>query len=247
LAEEAAISMTNTSVIHVYCMPGLAANPTIFEKLALPEDKFEVHWLDWLLPRPKENIRDYSKRLCEKVKHEDPVLIGVSFGGVIVQEMAQLMKVKRVIIISSVKSEKELPRRMRFARCTKAFKILPTSLARHVDAFEKIAVGDFAKKRAKLYKKYLSITDIRYLDWAIEKMVCWERTEPYPGVVHIHGDSDEIFPLKYIDNCIAVAGGTHVMIINRFRWFNDHLEEIIMTGKLKEKKKENLIENENEY
>lgn len=235
--------MTNPALIHVYCMPGLAANPSIFEKIELPEDRFRIHWLDWLLPKHKESLTEYSHRLCEKVKHENPVLIGVSFGGVIVQEMAQLIKVRRVIIISSVKSEKELPRRMKFARITKVFKILPTSLARHVDAFEKLAVGDFAKKRAKLYKKYLSITDIRYLDWAIEKMVCWDRAEPWPGIVHIHGDKDEIFPYKYIENCITVPGGTHVMIINRFRWFNEHLEEIIMTGQLDKQKEKNLIEN----
>ncbi|WP_324721203.1 alpha/beta fold hydrolase [Salinimicrobium sp. HB62] len=233
--------MAKDSLIHVYCMPGLAANPSIFEMISLPEDKFKIHWLDWLLPKPGEKLIDYSARLCKKIEHEDPVLIGVSFGGVIVQEMAQIIEVQRVIIISSVKSEKELPRRMRFARCTKAFKILPTSLARHVDALEKIAVGDFATKRAKLYKKYLSITDTRYLDWAIEKMVCWERPEPYKGVVHIHGDKDEIFPYKYIDGCITVKGGTHVMIINRFRWFNDHLEEIILTGKLKKKKEKEII------
>lgn len=232
--------MVKDSLIHVYCMPGLAANPTIFERIKLQEDKFKIHWLDWLLPKPKENLIDYAERLCRKIEHENPVLIGVSFGGLIVQEMAQLIKVKRVIIISSVKSEKELPRRMRFARCTKAFKILPTSLARYVDAFEKIAVGDFAKKRAKLYKKYLSITDTRYLDWAIEKMVCWERPEPYPEVVHIHGDKDEIFPYRYINDCITVPDGTHIMIINRFRWFNDHLEEIILTGRLQQKKEEEI-------
>ena len=233
--------MTKDSLVHVYCMPGLAANPSIFEMIKLPEERYRIHWLDWLLPKPGEELRDYSVRLCKKVEHENPVLIGVSFGGIIVQEMAQIIKVRRVIIISSVKSEKELPRRMRFARCTKVFKILPTSLAKHVDALEKIAVGDFATKRAKLYKKYLSITDTRYLDWAIEQMVCWRRQEPYEGVTHIHGDKDEIFPYKYIDGCITVKGGTHVMIINRFRWFNDHLEEIILTGKLEEKKEKEII------
>ena len=233
--------MKKDSLVHVYCMPGLAANPSIFEMISLPEDKYKIHWLDWLLPKSGEKLVEYSARLCEKIKHENPVLIGVSFGGVIVQEMAQIMRVRRVIIISSVKSEKELPRRMRFARYTKVFKILPTSLARHLDALEKIAVGDFATKRAKLYKKYLSITDTRYLDWAIEQMVCWNRPEPYEGVVHIHGDKDEIFPYKYIDGCITVKGGTHVMIVNRFRWFNDHLAEIIQTGKLNKKKEKEII------
>lgn len=233
--------MMKDPLIHVYCMPGLAANSTIFENIDLPRGKFMIHWLDWLLPKPRESVMDYSGRMCKLVKHKKPVLIGVSFGGVIVQEMAQLMEVKRLIIISSVKTEYELPRRMKFARYTKVFKILPTSLAQHVDTFEKLAVGDFAKKRAVLYKKYLSITDTRYLDWAIEKMVCWERKEPYKNVIHIHGDKDEIFPYKYIGECITVPGGTHVMIVNRFRWFNEHLEEIILTGQLKKGK----VKNEN--
>lgn len=228
--------MKNDPIIHVYCMPGLAANPSIFEKIELPSDKFEIHWLDWLLPRPKENLQDYCARMCKRIKHDNPVLIGVSFGGIIVQEMGQYINTRRIIIISSVKCDNELPRRMRFARLTKVFKILPTSLARHVDYLEKIAVGDFARKRAVLYKKYLSITDTRYLDWAIEHMVCWVRPEPLEGIIHIHGDADEIFPYRYIKGCIRVPGGTHVMIINRFRWFNENLEEIIRTGKLEEKK-----------
>lgn len=228
--------MKKSPVIHVYCMPGLAANPTIFEKIRLPEDRFKIHWLDWLLPKPKEDLKDYAYRMCERVKHEDPVLIGVSFGGVIVQEMADFIKTKRVIIISSVKTEQELPRRMRYARFTGLFRVLPTSLVGHLDAFERIAVGDFVKKRLELYKKYMSITDTRYLDWAIEKMVCWDQPEPIPGVIHIHGDKDEIFPYKYIKGCITVPEGTHIMILNRFKWFNENLEEIILTGQLKKKK-----------
>ena len=226
-------------------MPGLAANPTIFEKIELPKNRYRIHWLNWLLPKPNEGLVEYAGRISKKIEHEEPVLIGVSFGGVIVQEIAQLIKVKRCIIISSVKSEKELPRRMRFAKCTKAFKFLPTSLVRHVDVFEKIAVGDFAKKRAKLYRQYLSITDTRYLDWAIQRMVCWERPVPYENVIHIHGDKDIIFPYKYIDGCITVPNGTHVMIINRFRWFNEHLEEIILTGTLNSKKENKIYIDEN--
>lgn len=232
--------MKHESLIHVYCMPGLAANPTIFENIHLDEEKFKIHWLDWLIPKKKESLSSYVWRIAEKIKHENPVLVGVSFGGVIVQEMAQFVKARRVIIISSVKTSAELPRRMRFARCTKAFKILPTSLVRRVDLLENLAMGEFARKRVQLYQKYLSVTDTRYLDWALEQMICWDRKEAIPGIVHIHGDKDIVFPHKYIENCITVPGGTHVMIVNRFRWFNEHLEEIIETGKLEEKQEKHL-------
>lgn len=232
--------MKEEHLIHVYCMPGLAANPTIFENIELPQEKYRVHWLDWLLPRKQESLQDYAKRMSERVKHNNVVLIGVSFGGVLVQEMAQFIKVRRLIIVSSVKCERELPRRMRYAKTTGLFKVLPTSLASHVDFLEKLALGDYAQKRLKLYKKYLSITDTRYLDWAIEQMVCWDKREPMQEIVHIHGDKDEIFPHKYIENCITVPNGTHIMIVNRFRWFNEHLEEIIMTGKLEKEKIKNI-------
>lgn len=213
-------------------MPGLAANSSIFEFIELPKEKFELHYLDWMLPKKEESLKNYAKRMCKFVKHEDVVLLGVSFGGVLVQEMAQYLKVKRVIIVSSVKCHRELPRRMKYARSTKLFKILPTSLVGHIDTLGNLAVGDFAKKRVQLYKKYLSVTDTRYLDWAIENMVCWDQRDPRQEVVHIHGDKDEIFPHKYIEGCITVPGGTHIMIINRFRWFNEHLEGIINTGTL---------------
>lgn len=235
--------MKDDSLIHVYCMPGLAANPTIFEKIELPKEKYRIHWLDWLLPKSKETLRDYAQRICQRVKHDNVVLIGVSFGGVLVQEMAQFIKVKRLIIVSSVKCQRELPRRMRYAKSTGLFRVLPTSLASHLDFLEKLAVGDYAQKRIKLYRKYLSITDTRYLDWAIEQMVCWDKREPMQEIVHIHGDKDEIFPHKYIEGCITVPGGTHIMIINRFRWFNENLEEIIQTGKLEKKKEEITLNN----
>ncbi|MCF4101790.1 alpha/beta hydrolase [Gillisia sp. M10.2A] len=219
-------------IIHVYFMPGLAANPSIFEYINLPEDQFEMHLLEWLMPEYNETLVHYSERLCENVKHDQAVLIGVSFGGVVVQEMSKFLNLKRLIIISSVKCTDELPRRMRYAAKTGLFKMIPTSLLNYVDQFEKVAVGDFLKKRAVLYRKYLSIRDEKYLDWSLKNMICWKSGNPIKDLIHIHGDKDEVFPIKYIKGSIVVKGGTHIMIINRFRWFNRYLPEIILNGKI---------------
>ena len=37
-------------LIHVYFMPGMAANSSIFEYIKLPEDLFKVHYLEWEIP-----------------------------------------------------------------------------------------------------------------------------------------------------------------------------------------------------
>ena len=47
-------------------------------------------------------------RMCEDIQHKNPVLIGVSFGGVLAQEMSRFIDLKKVIIISSVKNTNEL-------------------------------------------------------------------------------------------------------------------------------------------
>ncbi|MCM4156519.1 alpha/beta hydrolase [Gramella sp. AN32] len=224
-------------LIHVYFMPGMAAASSIFEFINLPEDQFKMHLLEWEIPGREEGLVEYSKRIAVEIKHPNAVLIGVSFGGVIVQEMAKFLDLRRVIIISSVKCHHELPPRMKFAAKTGLFKWIPTGLVDYVDYFEKIAFSDFLKKRAKLYKQYISIRDKKYLDWAIKNMVTWKCEKPDEEIIHIHGDEDVVFPIKNIKDAIIVKGGTHIMIVNRFRWFNENLPELIRTGKLKKKNK----------
>lgn len=212
---------------HVYLMPGMAANPSIFEYIKLPEDRFTTHLLEWQLPKPKESISDYAKRMITFINHEDSVLLGVSFGGVLVQEMAKHMNFKKLIIVSSVKSKHELPRRMKLSRKLKLYNILPTRLIEDVDKLAKYAFGETVKDRVALYQKYLSMNDRHYLSWAVKEMVCWDQEESDENILHIHGDIDRVFPMKYIDNCVSVSGGSHIMVITKHKWFNENLPKLI--------------------
>lgn len=214
--------------IPVYMMPGLAANSLIFENIKLPESSFEIHLLDWEIPIGNETLLHYAERMAKLVKHDGAVLIGVSFGGVLVQEMAQFLNLRKLIIISSVKSNLELPLPMRIAKTTKAYKLMPTSLFQNIESLIKLSFGKVANQRIKLYQKFMSRREKVYLDWAIEQMVLWNRVEVDPNVIHIHGDADAVFPIKYIQNCIVVKGGTHIMILTKYKWFNENLPRIIL-------------------
>jgi pimeloyl-ACP methyl ester carboxylesterase len=218
--------------IPVYFMPGLAASSTIFERIKLPEDTFEVLLLEWEIPLDNETLTAYAKRVAMNIKHENPVLIGVSFGGILVQEMARFIDARKVIVISSVKSNLEFPRRMKIAKTTKAYKLIPVKLILNVENLAKFSFGDKINQRLKLYEKFLSVRDRRYLEWAIEQVILWNRTEVDKKVIHIHGDADDIFPIKYIENCIIVKGGTHIMILNKYRWLNENLPKIILGQEL---------------
>lgn len=215
------------SKIPVYMMPGLAANSLIFENIKLPESTFEIHLLDWQIPMEDETLLKYAERMAKLVKHEKAVLIGVSFGGVLVQEMARFLNLRKLIIISSIKSNLELPLPMKIAKTTKAYKLMPTSLFQNIESLVKLSFGNAIKQRLKLYQKYMSMREKVYLDWAIEQMVLWNRIELDKNVIHIHGDADAVFPIKNIKNCIVVKGGTHIMILSKYKWLNENLPGII--------------------
>ncbi len=213
--------------IPVYFMPGLAASPAIFERIKLPEDQFEMILLEWQIPNENEALSSYARRIAEKVTLPRPVLVGVSFGGILVQEMAQFVDARKIIIISSVRCNEQFPRRMKVTKMLRAYKLIPTDVVGKIERLAKLSQSQLVRERMKLYEKFLSVRDDRYFQWAIKNVILWDRTKIDPKVVHIHGDADEVFPIKYIKDCHVVKGGTHIMILNKFRWLNEHLPKII--------------------
>ena len=201
---------------HIYFIPGLAASPKIFEYLQFPADQFELHFLEWLLPLSEnERIEDYAKRMAYFVTEPNAVLVGVSFGGIMVQEMSKHLDIKKIILISSVKCREELPKRLRAIRFTKIYKLFPAKAISNIEEFSIYAFGDFAKKRVKLYKEYLSVRNEQYLAWSIYNVLHWQQIIPLKNTLHIHGNDDHVFPIKHIKNCVTIDKGTHVMILNK--------------------------------
>ena len=144
--------------VQLYCVPGLGASPKIFENLDLPEDRIDIHFLEWKIPLSlEETIEHYAERMCRDIHHKNPILLGVSFGGVMVQEMAKVIDTKKIILVSSIKSHHELPNRLRVIRNTKAYKLFPTHVAENLEEYTKYFFGNFLKKKAELYRMYLSV------------------------------------------------------------------------------------------
>jgi hypothetical protein len=116
---------------------------------------------------------------------------------------------------------------MKIAKTTKAYKLIPTSIFSNIEKLSAFSFGKSIGQRLKLYERYLSVRDVNYLDWAIERVLLWDRSQMDPNVIHIHGDADEVFPIQYIKDCIVVKGGTHVLILSKYKWLNENLPSII--------------------
>jgi pimeloyl-ACP methyl ester carboxylesterase len=210
-------------------MPGMAASAAIFEHIKFSDERFEMHFLDWEIPNKNESLQLYAKKMAAKIIHQEAVLIGVSFGGVLVQEMSAFLSLKKLIIISSIKSRREMPRRLLFVSFFKLYKLLPYRIISDIDRVTKYVFGVSAKHRVALYKKYLAVNSPLYLRWAMEHMVNWNPANTNGVPVHIHGKNDKVFPFKHLEGHVhEVQNGTHVMVVTCYKWLNKHLPKLIL-------------------
>jgi pimeloyl-ACP methyl ester carboxylesterase len=214
--------------IPIYFMPGLAAGPEIFENLEFCAKKYTLHYLHWIQPlHVNESISNYAFRMSATIKEKKPVLIGVSFGGVLTQELAQFVKAKKVIIISSIKHHEELPLKYQIAKHSKIYKIFPLKIIENFETYSKYFLGSSLSKKAQLYQKYLSVRNKEYLTWSISAMLNWEQKKPIENIVHIHGTEDPIFPIKNIQNSLEIKGGTHIMILTKAKKISKIIDSIL--------------------
>ena len=219
--------MTTDKIEHIYMMPGLAASSMVFENINLKDHNYCLHRIDWIQPKKNELIKDYCFRLSKKIKHKNPILLGVSFGGIIVQELDKLINARKVIIVSSVKSNEEYPLVFKIARDYELNKALPFGMFDNFIKFSLKLNINKLYKRIDLAERYLTERNEDYLEWAVKTLLNWEQNKYRFDIIHIHGSRDKVFPIEYISNCIEIKGGRHEMIILRAKWFNENLISLI--------------------
>lgn len=206
---------------HIYCISGFGADERVFSKLDFGDN--QVHYLPWLLPFSNEKIEAYAKRMSEKIEQPNPILIGLSFGGMMAIEISKLINTHKVIIISSIKTCHELPLWMRIAGRLKLDKIFPMRSFGLIEPLENYNLGIENEEERKLVNAYRKNVSQDYTNWAIHQILSW-KNEWHPGnLSHIHGGKDHIFPIKFIKADYIIDDGGHFMIMNRNKKVNEIL------------------------
>ena len=76
----------------------------------------------------RNNLEHYGTRLLDQVTTAKPILIGLSFGGLMAVEVAKQIDVEKTILIASAKTKNEVPFYYRFAGHLGLHKLLPSRL-----------------------------------------------------------------------------------------------------------------------
>ena len=195
----------------VYLISGLGADRRVFDYVCF--DYCQVSHIEWVQPSGRESISTYAARLLGQIKTLRPILIGVSFGGMIAVEIAKQIETEKVVLISSVKTKFDLPRHFRAAGRLGFHRFLPVTLFKIVTPVTYWFFGTVSGEERKLLKSIISETDDRFLEWAVSCILNWRNEHVLPNLVHVHGTKDRIFPFRTAH--FTVTDGGHLMIVNK--------------------------------
>ncbi|MCB0663892.1 MAG: alpha/beta hydrolase, partial [Saprospiraceae bacterium] len=160
----------------IYLIPGLGYTKRIFEKISFGD--LSVSFLDWLDPNPNESLSHYTKRLLVDVpeNEEDIIVIGHSFGGIIAQEIAKAKRIKKVILLSSIKSSREMPLSFKMVHHLKLYRLFTREFSIKTVQFWGDAHGFQSKEDKALFKEMVSQQSNLYLQWALQNLSGWKES-----------------------------------------------------------------------
>lgn len=197
----------------IYCISGLGADQRIFQKLDIKgAELVPVHWADY---DQHDDLPCYAQKLSAQIKDENPVILGLSFGGMIASEIAFLRPVKQLFLISSAKDACEMPPAGAFLRFLVNNELLPVGLSKVPNKILYDRFGVETDQEKKLLMDILRKTDNGFTKWAMKAILNWQTTIHVPDIIHIHGTADKmIFPAN-VKPTYWIEEGTHFMVYQR--------------------------------
>jgi pimeloyl-ACP methyl ester carboxylesterase len=209
----------------VYFISGIGADKRIFSFLDL--SFCEPIFIDWITPLKKESLESYALRLRDKIPESDPIVVGISFGGMLAAEMAKADQNIRTIIIASNKTSGEFPGYLRASKYFPVYKWIPGKIIK-VSAFSfRWIMGKRRKEQKKVLDEILRDTDMHFVKWAIDSILNWKNEEVPKNIIHIHGTADKLLPYRRVKADYTIEGGTHVMPLERHEEISALLKKLI--------------------
>lgn len=197
----------------IYLIPGLGADERVFRGLCLPQP-YKI--LKWVPPTDNEKLSSYCQKLILQIDTQQEIIfIGISFGGKVAQEIASLLQVKLVILISGIQDPKEIPKSLRVAGFLGLHHLIPFQYSFHFSRLNNWLFTTRTKKEKKLLKEILKDTPPAFVKWALQKVLEWRPNRTHRNKLYrIHGGRDKIFPIRMQKSIYKeIPEGGHFMIV----------------------------------
>lgn len=209
----------------VYIVSGLGADYKVLERITFNAGIQPV-FLNWLIPFKNEPFAHYISRMADRIDDSEPFyLLGYSFGGFVVQEINKRKPARKVVILASLKSDREKSSLMKAGHYSRLPKMLPTALYSPRSAVAYTIIRRIFDPKNPRLLEYFRMKHPYYLKWSIEKIVDW-KFDACDNVIQIMGDRDIVFPIKNSKPDFIIKGGSHLFPATKAREVSEILKTI---------------------
>ena len=210
----------------VFLISGLGADTRLYNNIEIP-DEFEVIPVDWIDPHKTDTLTTYAQKIIYQYDiRPNSIIIGTSLGGIIAIEIAKKIDLKKVVLISSIKTIAERPGYFAVFRALPIYKFFPESSLPVIALLIKPVFGKIAGNDAWLFQDMLRKSLPVFVKWAMGAILKWDNQILPSNVYHIHGDNDHVFPSRNIKDATIIKGGSHIMIFDKAKQVNKWLQPI---------------------
>jgi pimeloyl-ACP methyl ester carboxylesterase len=220
---------TDSRPLPLVLFSGLGADQRVF----LPQQREFPQLVipPWRVPQRGETLGTYCQQVAQELAIAGPIIVGgISFGGIIAAEFARHVDARACLVISSIRSPRQLPRRIRaLGPIHKLVHVAPVApfqwmVGRMADA-KRLPLSPFIKG----VLRQIADADPRVVRWSIDQVFRFEEVPLDIPVWHIHGDRDPLFPLRYVEPDEVVQGGGHLLPLTHPYEVNNFLRRAIAT------------------
>jgi pimeloyl-ACP methyl ester carboxylesterase len=205
--------------------PGLGVDARVFEpQRRLP---FRLEFAQWIEPESAdETLSHYAQRMAGAIGPRTGLYVGgISLGAMVALEAARLLDVRGVFLIGGCTSHRQISPLFRTLLATAAR--MPVRSIRPSLLLAPMALKLFerlGREHVSLMTRMLREHSATQTRWSCRAILQWECCAVPPQVpVHaIHGQDDEVIPLKNVQVDCAVPHGRHLInlahadAVNRF-------------------------------
>lgn len=205
---------------------GLGANELAFSKIG--SLKYEKIIANWIPNHGNESITEYAKRFIKeyRIKSSD-ILAGLSFGGVLAQEISKIQGNSSIILISSFKRRSHLNYPFRLALNIGLYRIQLIRIPILEDLIAKF-LNSGNKESSLVLCDMLKKSDYELMNWSIRK-IAEIKDDDYATIptFNIVGTKDRIIRQWSNESNYLVMGGSHFMIYDKSDEVTNILNDII--------------------
>jgi len=205
----------NTSSRKIFFISGLGANELAFSKLG--DIGIEKHFVKWLKNNGAESLESYALRMIKEndITSRD-IIAGLSFGGLLAQQISKILGIKNIVLISSFRDYRDLKMPFRMALQMKLNKILLPVKIKSLENIIARNINGNSSVSKDIIARMIRNLDYELLLWSIDKIansqeIILEETNVY----NIQGMNDRIISYWENNNTIKIKGGTHFMIYDQ--------------------------------